>query len=746
MATRSFLRTRGALAGIVCVLPAAGTLALPAAPAAAAPGGVSFSAPVTLDDSPGRVQAGGDVDDDGLADVVTAEGDDVEPGVGSVYVSFGRGVAFDPPIRVGDAPDAPYDLDLADLDADGDLDIVVGGYWADLPVEVLLGDGTGDFLPAGSYRDGASTAFVEIADVTADGIVDLVLGDYTAGSGTGLVRYREGDGTGAFGAPVAVRPADEPPGVSGMHIADLDLDGLPDLLVSAPGYVDFGERPLELYWGLPGGGFEPVRYVDLPGTSGSGAIDVADVTGDGQPDIVADSPINVTGRVLILPGLGGRGFGEARQIVTVDSMGDLEVLDIDGDGVLDIIGGRLSVLAGLGAGEFAPVETFRMPGNLRDIADVTNDGRPDTLYQGSGLTSRGVLVNTSGSPLAELRIGNVTVSEAEGVALVTVLRFGAAASVVTAAARPVSGTALAGVDVAAGPLPVRFGPGETVQVIPVPLLDDRVVEPAETFSLALDDVVGAVPFTRRPTVTILDPDPVPGSGVTVIAATGHQARERDREVTFTLSRSGDLSGESSVAYEVRQGTASAGQFSTPRADYDSLDNDLSGRARFAPGATTVVVGIRVFEDTTPEPTETLYMTLTAPSGATLSTRAVQASILASDTPVPTVSITGGRVIEGDSGGATGEVALRLAPAVRYPVTVLVQTDVVRSTATAGTDYLPVRRWVTFTPGASRLVLPVTVLGDTAAEDDESVVVTASPTGGEPVAGSGRAVLVLVDDD
>lgn len=465
---------------------------------------------------------------------------------------------------------------------------------------------------------------------------------------------------------------------------------------------------------------------------------------------MAESPINITGRVLILPGLGQRAFGPALQIVTAAAMSRLAVIDVDGDGVLDIIGGdangrggELSVLAGLGEGEFADVESFYLPGGLADIADLTNDGRPDALYAGE--FSRGLLVNTSNSPVAELKIGNVTVSEAEGVALVTVLRSGAPSAVVTATARPLSRTAIVGQDVAAGPIPLRFAPGETVQVIGVPLIDDSVAEPVETFSLTLDDVVGAVPLARRPTVTILDPDPTTAAGATVITAAGQQTRERDLEVRFTVTRSGDLSGESAVNFEVVPGTARVGTREA-RDDYWIFDNNLDGQIRFAPGESTVVVAIRAFEDDIPEPTETVYMILSAPTGATLDTRVVQASILASDTDVPTVSASASPQTEGDTGRSTGRVVLTLDVAVRFPVTVLVQTDPVASTARAGTDYQAAQRWVTISPGQRRLTVPVTVFGDTRAEPDETVVLTVAPVGGIPVAGGGRAVLTILDDD
>lgn len=101
-------------------------------------------------------------------------------------------------------------LAAADIDADGDLDLIVGR--ADFilgpnGIHVLTNDGSGNFVVGAPFESvpGASraAAAVVLADVDNDGDFDLIsgAGDFSGSLSIGKIAIRLNDGAGSFGAP-----------------------------------------------------------------------------------------------------------------------------------------------------------------------------------------------------------------------------------------------------------------------------------------------------------------------------------------------------------------------------------------------------------------------------------------------------------------------------------------------------------------------------------------------------------------
>jgi hypothetical protein len=120
---------------------------------------------------------------------------------------------------------------LADLDGDGDLDLVAGESSGELnlwrndgtprePSFVLVTDTLGGF-------DAGRRSAPAFADLDGDGDPDLVVGSE---SGETAVFWNRGEGPleEAFGS---AEPALELPGIAALAFADMDADGDPDLLV-----------------------------------------------------------------------------------------------------------------------------------------------------------------------------------------------------------------------------------------------------------------------------------------------------------------------------------------------------------------------------------------------------------------------------------------------------------------------------------------------------------------------------------
>ena len=113
--------------------------------------------------------------------------------------------------------------------------------------------------------------------------------------------------------------------------------------------------------------------------------DLADVNGDGRDDLLAATPAAVTWR----PGLGGGLFGAPTAIHNSADLQALEPCDLDGDGHVDLVGGRsgeagvMQVSLGDGAGGFGAPVTYGFRSNsfygdlVLAAADADGDGDTD---------------------------------------------------------------------------------------------------------------------------------------------------------------------------------------------------------------------------------------------------------------------------------------------------------------------------------------------------------------------------------
>jgi hypothetical protein len=124
----------------------------------------------------------------------------------------------------------------------------------------------------------------------------------------------------------------------------------------------------------------------LPGWIGLPAVALADVTGDGKLDLLGaalDNPESVT----IWPGNGIGGFGSPTSWSVPTSLDDFEVVDVNGDGALDIAiatgNGAISLLLNNGSGGFIASSIDTGPGpssGKRVIAgDLDGDGDSDLV-------------------------------------------------------------------------------------------------------------------------------------------------------------------------------------------------------------------------------------------------------------------------------------------------------------------------------------------------------------------------------
>ena len=183
---------------------------------------------------------------------------------------------------------------FADFDRDGKLDVAVTGRdnayvlrgHGDGSFE-----STGAVLPVPSFTQRASHGGIAVAtgDFDGDGNQDVAvlstLSMYdpsiaNSPSSAVFVYYGAGDGT--FSAPVTAATSNR--SYSRLHAADLNQDGRSDLILAGPGISGFPYPFVSIVHALPGRTFGPeVIYTVGPGNS---SLAVADMNRDGLPDLV----------------------------------------------------------------------------------------------------------------------------------------------------------------------------------------------------------------------------------------------------------------------------------------------------------------------------------------------------------------------------------------------------------------------------------------------------------------------------
>ena len=246
-------------------------------------------APQTRIDLPGERRRGENfittafVDADEAADLLVANFDN---GDVSIFLGDGKGgfsTQSSVPVGVG-----PNGIAVGDFNRDGKLDMVITHLgrlgFLEGGVKIALGNGDGTFQAAQIVKANAGPDALAMADFNSDGKLDLAV-SLEVRSFDWDVEILPGNGDGTFGAAQPAGLSDDL--ISGVTVADVDLDGKPDLALSAGGGRAIGLR------GNGNGTFEPA----LSGVTGGGRMIVADLDRDGFPDMV--SPLS-TGFVAVL--------------------------------------------------------------------------------------------------------------------------------------------------------------------------------------------------------------------------------------------------------------------------------------------------------------------------------------------------------------------------------------------------------------------------------------------------------------
>jgi Subtilase family/FG-GAP-like repeat len=362
--------------------------------------------------------AAGDLDGDGCVDAVTTEA------LGIVHVFKGTcdgGFQGFPNVYTVGAGEAGVSIALADMNGDGNLDVVTAGgsfgitagmgEEASNLVTILLGDGKGNLGLPKVYRTEPSIFGLAVADLNGDGKPEVIAASQDTDTAIVLLN----DGKGGLDGPTGGYVGYITPGQGGavnapysnFLIQDMNGDGKPDLaFVAAEQYYS---TPWEFVVMLNDGtgNFGPATRTAMAdfGMPPAGYV-LGDFRNTGRPDLVVSSSAyqgKTNADLIFVPNNGDGTFGKAQvtllDATQISSLGLVAAGDFNKDGKLDLVGtiaapatapgtpgaNELVTFLGNGDGTFrvGPFTPFpagaTAPPRMIFVGDFNRDGKLDVL-------------------------------------------------------------------------------------------------------------------------------------------------------------------------------------------------------------------------------------------------------------------------------------------------------------------------------------------------------------------------------
>ncbi|MCF7805328.1 MAG: FG-GAP-like repeat-containing protein [Candidatus Marinimicrobia bacterium] len=280
---------------------------------------------------------------------------------------------FNPQQIISTNADSAHEVQAADLDDDGYVDIISASH-ADNKIAWYKNQGDGTF----GIQKVISTAWISPksirpGDVNNDGATDLVF----VSSEDSAVVWLENQGDGSFVSEYVL--SSDSIAAEFAYIADINNDGFDDIITGANG----GEIAWFEYQG--NGSFGNKTAIDT--TSGQMlSMDVAEFDGDNYADVVLVNSV-YTGSyydisVLWYKNLGGGNFGTPHTLMSGFEGVSIYATDLDKDDLQDIVlydDANISWMENQGAGSFAESEFVTTYDGASDVMTAELDG--DTFWE-----------------------------------------------------------------------------------------------------------------------------------------------------------------------------------------------------------------------------------------------------------------------------------------------------------------------------------------------------------------------------
>ncbi len=268
-----------------------------------------------------------DIDGDGDLDVIAGYATGTQQT--TIWHNDGTGQFVDATAASISPSHSDAELEIGDLDGDGDLDMITG------PVQrVLLNSGGGQFVDAtaGRLPTDLESLDAELGDADADGDLDLLLSFDDRSRPHDLFLN---DGTGRFFSTMRDRTPPLPFAPVSVVSSDVDADGRPDAYFGAMS-VNSGTA-LHVMTSQEDGPFVDETDWRLGvglTTQVGGAIATADMTGNGYEDIIQGG---LGGPIRLFRNQSGL-FSDILALPSTNvSATSIATGDVDGDGALEIL-------------------------------------------------------------------------------------------------------------------------------------------------------------------------------------------------------------------------------------------------------------------------------------------------------------------------------------------------------------------------------------------------------------------------
>jgi hypothetical protein len=314
----------------------------------------------------------------------------------------------------------PASVAVGDLNGDGAPDLVVannapGAHSVSvlLNTTVMVEATNMSAFPSGTLPVMQAQPVV-IGDINGDGKPDVIVGHLFGNYSVSVLANTTppGSATATF-APVQNFGAGNNAG--SLQLADFNGDGKPDIVVT-----NRGNNTISVLMNTTVPGSIPSFATQQTFPAGTGndqkLLAVGDLNGDGKPDVVV---ANAGGTVDVLvdttaPGSLTATFAPKQSFATGGDADSVAIADVNGDGKPDLIvanysAGTVSVLLnttppGSAVLSFASPQIFTSQTRTKfvAVADLNGDGKPDVVASNDGSYSESVFLNTT-APGAAVR-------------------------------------------------------------------------------------------------------------------------------------------------------------------------------------------------------------------------------------------------------------------------------------------------------------------------------------------------------
>jgi hypothetical protein len=273
----------------------------------------------------------------------------------------------------------PWGVHAADLDGDGDLDVLAASLSGNHIIWYENTDGNANFVEK-QIIPATEVEFIKTVDIDGDSDLDIVWSSRLDGT---LKYTLNTDGLGTFVSSFNIE--NNVSSIPNFHLADIDGDGAVDVVSSWS--IQGGSQGVSWYKNPNGGPFGN-RLVISNDVSNVTSVYAGDLDGDGDIDVAA--ALAGDEKIVWYENLDGLGSFGTEQVLANNAAGAFQVrmFDMDDDGDLDVISaangtGKITWFKNLdGAGNFSSeilIDSFLGTMRSLEIADINGDNNPDIV-------------------------------------------------------------------------------------------------------------------------------------------------------------------------------------------------------------------------------------------------------------------------------------------------------------------------------------------------------------------------------